>query len=513
MYFLLLSLLVSFSLHGVNRFYASCGKNQNGYYGQHAQDKYVYEKFFIGKTDGVFVDIGAYNGIALSNTKFFEEIGWTGICIEPLPEVFEELKMNRKTVCIRGCISDREGKAQFLHAEGYPEMLSGLLDKYDPQHFGRVQGELSVPDHDCKASVIEVDCYLLNEVLKENGIFFVDYLSIDTEGGELEILQTIDFSKYHIDVIDVEVNFSPNDVCEFLVSKGYKLDARLGCDCIFKKMTPEEYKETIFLNLLCEHPNENMEESYRKVCEIAVADDYTFRNFRSLLNCELMASEILDGNAFAHYVNSTPSLLGKVELFKRWDRVGNPQMAHYPGLGFFSASMLHAITHADQMKKHLRPPQNINIAEIGVGFAGQCYALSQLLSVSSYYIYGLYDFPEERTLINRITENLGITNVKAVPFEEDLPEIDLVMITNHRFSRLSRDLKIRYLEKIIKKAKRGYILYSHFEKTSDSMTLDEFLEFLKSYGIRPKVFQEFLPTAPGNRVIIWDRTRQKTPSL
>ena len=63
------------------------------YYSQCKQDQYINESFFKGKDSGVFVDIGAHNGISLSNSYFFEkELGWNGVCIEPMPEVYSELK-------------------------------------------------------------------------------------------------------------------------------------------------------------------------------------------------------------------------------------------------------------------------------------------------------------------------------------------------------------------------------------------------------------------------------------
>ena len=51
------------------------------YYSQFEQDKFVYENFFQGKTDGYFVDIGAHDGTTFSNSRFFEELGWTGVCV------------------------------------------------------------------------------------------------------------------------------------------------------------------------------------------------------------------------------------------------------------------------------------------------------------------------------------------------------------------------------------------------------------------------------------------------
>ena len=64
-------------------------------FSQFNQDKFIFENFFPVKSDGVFVDIGAHDGITLSNTWFFENyLGWTGYCFEPNPSLFAKLVEN-----------------------------------------------------------------------------------------------------------------------------------------------------------------------------------------------------------------------------------------------------------------------------------------------------------------------------------------------------------------------------------------------------------------------------------
>ena len=80
------------------------------------------------------------------------------------------------------------------------------------------------------------NCYLLNNLLKANNIFHIDYLSIDTEGGEFDILLSIDFDSFSIDVIDVENNFiHETKIKDFLEFKGYSLVKRIECDEIYVK--------------------------------------------------------------------------------------------------------------------------------------------------------------------------------------------------------------------------------------------------------------------------------------
>jgi FkbM family methyltransferase len=232
--FLILFVLPS-QVIAAKRFYSHVGRNSEGYYSQTNQDKFLHENFFQNKRDGVFIDIGAHNGIAYSNTKFFEELGWSGICIEPIPEVFEELEENRKAICLQGCITNKKGTDKFLRVKG-PEMLSGLLDKYHPWHMQRVIREVSADSEDGSMEIMEVDCFLFNDVLVENNIYHVDLLSIDTEGGELDIIKSIDFSLFDIDIIEVENNFNDNEMRDFIMSKGYQFVINIGADDIFRKI-------------------------------------------------------------------------------------------------------------------------------------------------------------------------------------------------------------------------------------------------------------------------------------
>ena len=86
--------------------------------GASGQDMLVYE--LLGKkNDGIFVDIGANDGVTISNTYFLESnCNWSGIAIEPIPSVFEKLKNNRSCIVIHGCVTPSPGKAKFLELVG-----------------------------------------------------------------------------------------------------------------------------------------------------------------------------------------------------------------------------------------------------------------------------------------------------------------------------------------------------------------------------------------------------------
>lgn len=204
-----------------------------GYYSQKGQDKFLNEHLFKNKRDGVFIEVGAHDGISFSNTYFFEKkLGWKGICVEPNPNMFAKLRLNRDCVCEQLCISDSEGKKDFLLCSGYMlEMYSGLLDNYDPRHLDRIENEMHQFGGD--KTVIMVDCIPLQKLFDKYSLNHIDLLSIDIEGGELAAIKSIDFDKVYIDVILIENNFDENYVKDYLEAKNYLFIKHIGKDDIY----------------------------------------------------------------------------------------------------------------------------------------------------------------------------------------------------------------------------------------------------------------------------------------
>ena len=100
--------------------------NNMNYYSQFGQDEWLYNQFYKNKIDGVFLEIGADDGIDKSNTKFFEDLGWTGLCIEPSPDRFSKLINNRKCICENIAVFDKECEIDFLDISGWGKGLSGI---------------------------------------------------------------------------------------------------------------------------------------------------------------------------------------------------------------------------------------------------------------------------------------------------------------------------------------------------------------------------------------------------
>jgi FkbM family methyltransferase len=202
------------------------------FFSQNGQDKFLGDLFKY-KKQGFFVDVGAYDGRFYSNTLIFEkDLDWKGICIEPNPSVFEKLKSNRQCTVINGCISEKIDTVKFLSVVGYGEMLSGMIDSFDHNHYDRI--DKIIKEHGGSKAIMEISSIPLKDIFLQYSVTKIDYCNIDVEGGEMAVLNSIDFSQVRINVFTVENNNGNRNVREFLTSKGYSLIGKMGCDEIYE---------------------------------------------------------------------------------------------------------------------------------------------------------------------------------------------------------------------------------------------------------------------------------------
>lgn len=200
---------------------------------QDGQDKYLEENVFKGFKNGFFVDVGAHDGISINNTLYFEtKNNWTGINIEPLPEVFKKLEKNRPKCINLNLAVDNvsedmlESTAEFYMNTGYTEMISGLTNYFDPRHLNRLNNENRQKGSHTQKIMVKTKS--LKKIFEENNVTHINYLSIDVEGAEFPVILSIDFNKVFIDIIGFENNY--NDVSvpiiKYLNSKGFNVIKR-----------------------------------------------------------------------------------------------------------------------------------------------------------------------------------------------------------------------------------------------------------------------------------------------
>lgn len=178
------------------------------------QDLFVLSELEI-KKNGFFVEFGAANGIDLSNTYLLEkEFGWSGIVAEPARCWHNDLRKNRNCHIETHCVW-RQSNSVLIFNETEVSELS-TIDRYsatDSNKEGREKGKK-----------YEVNTISLLDLLdKYDAPKEIDYISIDTEGSEFEIISSFDFERYRFKVITCEHNFTParEKIHDLLTSQGY----------------------------------------------------------------------------------------------------------------------------------------------------------------------------------------------------------------------------------------------------------------------------------------------------
>ena len=201
--------------------------NQTKFYGQAGEDKIMLQYFSkngVPLYGGVFIEIGAFDGLAYSNSKFYEdELLWTGLLVEPHPETFTKLLKNRpnpRVVKSMGAVCLNETKKEMI---GYGPM-AGRADTQDPVHKQKWKEE----------KVWEVQCSPMSKYVNDAYLSRVDLFSLDVEGGEYDVLVTFPFETVKVYAILVELNGregteEKDAKCrEVLQSKGFEYIQNLG---------------------------------------------------------------------------------------------------------------------------------------------------------------------------------------------------------------------------------------------------------------------------------------------
>jgi len=184
---------------------------------QLGQDIWVIENSGF-KKDGFFVEFGASDGILLSNTYLLEkEFGWKGICAEPNPKLHQKLKENRNCILSNDCIADENGKVvEFIMADVYGT-ISDYVDSDTHATKRRAYKD--------SGEIITLQTITLDRLLeKYDAPRDIDYISVDTEGSEYEILSVFPFDKWNVRMFTVEHNYSSQreNIFQLMKDNGYK---------------------------------------------------------------------------------------------------------------------------------------------------------------------------------------------------------------------------------------------------------------------------------------------------
>lgn len=176
--------------------------------------------FFDRKRSGFFVDVGAYDGVGFSNSYFFEAIGWTGVLVEAVPDLYQAAVAARPhSRVVHAAAGNRSGSVKLTVVEGEQGVATLSSTTPDRERIAREGGH---------TREVDVPIVTLNEILahvREP----IDFVSIDVEGAELDVLTGFDLARFKPRVLIIEDNSNGADrrVSDYLAQRGYREQFRV----------------------------------------------------------------------------------------------------------------------------------------------------------------------------------------------------------------------------------------------------------------------------------------------
>ncbi len=205
-------------------------KTDHLYRSQCGEDRILWQVFMRRRT-GYFIEIGAYDGVTLSNTYFLEQKGWCGLLVEPLLQMSQKAAAARPRSCVVNAAASRKGSAgtaTFTLAQNAP-VLSFL--SADQEHLDRCAAE-GVDLIEVEVPLTSVDT-ILSELRHRPPViggpwipnvgWRVDFVSIDTEGCELDVLDGFCLERVKPRVLLIENDRDSGEAIEpYLAGRGYR---------------------------------------------------------------------------------------------------------------------------------------------------------------------------------------------------------------------------------------------------------------------------------------------------
>ena len=167
------------------------------------------------KKDGIFIEIGACDGVQFSNTFKLKQYGWNGIICEPSPYWLKKMRSRNCIISKKAVFHESGLKLKFEDVEKYPD-LSGLSTNFEKDANSNLRQN---------TKTTEVETITLNDLIEKNmPNKKIDYISIDTEGSEYEIIKNFNFDKFKVEIFTIEHNFidkKRDDILKLMTSNGY----------------------------------------------------------------------------------------------------------------------------------------------------------------------------------------------------------------------------------------------------------------------------------------------------
>lgn len=209
------------------------------FYGQHQEDRLAFrylKRFPESELAKTYLDIGAYDGLHLSNTLFFEKLGWRGICVEPDAEACQILRANRRCICLNLACGSHEGTIDFFTQPGRPMGTTNIAA------VPRLAAGWNFKPGDKKM----IPCQTVDKILDEHGFKEIDFVSIDVDGAEVQVLGGFDLARAGAKLICIETALNQvrahkwprehvAEIHRIITSHGYRLFKVHGPNSFYAK--------------------------------------------------------------------------------------------------------------------------------------------------------------------------------------------------------------------------------------------------------------------------------------
>jgi FkbM family methyltransferase len=419
------------------------------YLSQSKQIERVVESLF--PSPGLFLEIGAWDGELISQTAYLErERGWQGVCVDPFPHGFEHRACR---VCGKALSADGQPRA-FLKVTidrrdgGDVSYLSGFKESVMPSMHWPLISQF------CDYTEIQVETITLAQLYELYDLpDFIEFLSVDIEGSELELFRSMDFDAHRFGLIAFEHNMNKaaqETIGEILAAHGYQLLEAWGYDDLYvfshKDWLNREYREW--------------------TTALQESTVHTFKDHP-------MVRRMLGNFEWPLPVPNNIDL----ELLTRIDNIGRTVPSGISG------PALRMIHYAQRVMAR-RPS---SIVEIGGG-VGQFYATLRALGYTGrYFIFDLEEVKEfQDCYLAEVERQTGLSLPRfRYPASYDF------CVSFYALGEFDNETKAWYVENVVRKCPRGLIVWNPHSGASETIPF------------RCTVTDEDPLQCPGNKQLEW----------